>query len=174
MGDANARKKSRTIGFVVGLAALAAVPALGLGAFAAADTNSGTTSSDADSPATPVSTGRRPMLTDAQKQCLSDQGVTLPQPSTSGERPQLSQEQRDAFRAAAQACGIEFGPHRAPLTDAQKQCLSDQGVTLPQPSTSGERPQLSQEQRDALRAAAEACGIEFRHPGPRAEQPQTA
>jgi hypothetical protein len=160
---------------VVGLAALAAVPALGLGAFAAADTGSGTT--DPEPSATPASTGRRPMLSDAQQQCVSDQGVTLPQPSTSGERPQLSEEQRDALRAAAQACGIEFrhpGPHRAPLTDAQRQCLSDQGVTLPQPSTSGERPQLSEEQRDAFRAAAQACGIEFRHPGPRAEQPQTA
>jgi hypothetical protein len=108
VGDATTRKKSRIIGFVAGLAALAAVPALGLGAFAAADTTSGSSSSDSESPAIPVSTNRRPMLSDAQKQCLSDQGVTLPQPSASGERPQLSQEQREAFRAAAQECGIEL------------------------------------------------------------------
>jgi hypothetical protein len=158
VGDANTSKRSRIIGFVVGLAALAAVPALGLGAFAAADTSSGTGSADSESPAMPVSTGRRPMLSDAQKQCLSDQGVTLPQPSSSGERPQVSQEQRDAFRAAAQACGIEFGGHRAPLTDAQRQCLSDQGVTLPQPSSSGERPQVSQEQRDAFRGRRRRVG----------------
>ena len=36
MGEANTAKRSRTIGFVVGLAALAAVPAIGLGAAVAA------------------------------------------------------------------------------------------------------------------------------------------
>ena len=117
MGDATTRRTSRTIGFVVGLAALAAVPALGLGAFAAADTgSSGTSGFDPESSATPVSSGPRRMLTDAQKQCLSDHGVTLPQPPASGERPQFSPEQRDALRAAAEACGIEFR-HPGPGTE---------------------------------------------------------
>ena len=57
-------------------------------------------------------------------------------------------EQRAAFRQAAEACGLPTpaaGVHRpgfggpgtlagrsSSLTDAQKQCLADQGVTLPQ------------------------------------------
>ena len=177
MGAATTRRASRTIGFVVGLAALAAVPALGLGAYAAADTSSGGSTPDGEAAATPTATRPRHMLTDAQKQCLSDHGVTLPPTSdTTGGRPQLSPEQRAALRTAAQECGIALGGgRRAPLTDAQKQCLSDHGVTLPPTSdTTGGRPQLSPEQRAALRTAAQACGIELPHPGPRAEQPQTA
>jgi hypothetical protein len=113
-------------------------------------------------------------LTDAQKQCLADQGVTLPERSATGERPQFSPEQRDAFRAAAQACGITLPAWHSPLTDAQKQCLADQGVTLPERSATGERPQFSPEQRDAFRAAAQACGIALPSHHPDAEQPQTA
>ena len=117
MSDATNKRRSRTIGFVVGLAVLVAVPALGLGAFAAADTSSGGSNSpDSEASATPVSTGPRHMLTDAQKQCLSDHGVSLPEPSATGERPQFSPEQRDALRAAAEACGIEF-PHPGPGTE---------------------------------------------------------
>jgi hypothetical protein len=96
---------------VVGLVALAAVPALGLGAFAAADTDTGTSVTTTTAP-----THTRFQLSDTQKQCLADHGATLPQRSATGERPQLSPEQRDALRAAAQACGIEF-PWHAPRTD---------------------------------------------------------
>jgi hypothetical protein len=53
-------------------------------------------------------------LTDAQKQCLSAQGVAFPD-HTAGQRP--SQDQMQAFRqqlqAAAQACGITFGGRRS-------------------------------------------------------------
>ena len=117
MSDASTKKTSRTVAFVVGLVALAAVPALGLGAFAAADTD------PAGSVATTtVPTQARFQLNDTQKQCLADQGVTLPERSPTGERPQLSQEQRDALRAAAQACGIGFGWH-GPRTDQQPQAI---------------------------------------------------
>ena len=67
----------RRVGIVVGFLALAAVPALGLSAFAAADTGTGTATGDATGrPGTPSA---HPALTDAQKQCLADHGVTLPQ-----------------------------------------------------------------------------------------------
>ena len=105
-------------------------------------------------------------LTDAQKQCLASHGVTFP---TGGQH--LTPEQRQTFRqqlqAAAQACGITFpsrpfaGPRRGlGLTDAQKQCLTSHGITLPTRAT---RRNLTPEQRQALHqqleAAAKACGI---------------
>ena len=131
---------------------------------------------------------RRPALTDAQKQCLADQGVTLPQRPAAdgtGQRPSPpTDEQRAAFRAAAEACGLPTPPAgdhrpgfggpggpRPALTDAQKQCLADQGVTLPQrpaDGATGERPAPpTAEQRDAFRAAAAACGITIPEHGPR-------
>lgn len=52
-------------------------------------------------------------------------------------------------------------PHRPQLTDEQKQCLEDAGVSKP---AEGQRP--TDEQREAFRAAAEKCGIELpAHPG---------
>jgi hypothetical protein len=51
-------------------------------------------------------------------------------------------------------------PHRAPLTDDQKQCLANQGVTLPTKPADGTRPAPPTDaERQAFRAAAEACGI---------------
>ena len=48
-----------------------------------------------------VATGNFPQLTDEQKQCLADHGLTLGQKPADGSR--------DAFKAAAEACGA----HRA-------------------------------------------------------------
>jgi hypothetical protein len=94
--------------------ALAALPALGVGAFAAAD--AATTATNGEEGARPA----RPALTDAQKQCLADQGVTLPRrpaDGATGERPAPpTAEQREAFQKAAAACGItipEHGPRLA-------------------------------------------------------------
>jgi len=115
---------------------------------------------------------RGPNLTDEQRQCLADQGITKPTgPPTD--------EQRAAMKAAAEACGITLpappagvsgatgdpgaapqgmpgdGGRRGPgprLTDAQRQCLADAGITRPTgPPTD--------EQRAGMRAAAESCGI---------------
>jgi hypothetical protein len=94
----------------------------------------------------------RPQLTDAQKTCLSQQGVT---PPAQGQKP--TDAQRTAFQAAAKACGIpapKDHPHRPMLTDAQKTCLSQHGVT---PPAQGQKP--TDAQRTAFRAAAQACGI---------------
>ncbi|MEX1009499.1 MAG: hypothetical protein WD271_16910, partial [Acidimicrobiia bacterium] len=74
MTNVSTKRFPRKAGIVAGFLALAAIPALGLGAFAAADTGSGETTPQAAPPA-------HPRLTDVQKQCLTDQGVTLPERS---------------------------------------------------------------------------------------------
>jgi hypothetical protein len=141
---------------VVGFVALAALPVLALNSLATADTG-GASGSGVTRPA-------HPALTDAQRQCLADRGVTRPEKPADGSRPQLTQEQRDALRQAREACDLPVmaGPGRHPhpaLTDAQRQCLADQGVTRPEKPADGSRPQLTQEQRDALRQAREACDL---------------
>jgi hypothetical protein len=79
--------------------------------------------------------------------------------------------ERGAFRAAAEACGLPerpAHPHRArpALTDDQRQCLADQGVTVPERPAEGADPSTRVKptgaERGAFRAAAEACGL----PGP--------
>lgn len=98
---------SRGVVQIIGFVALAALPVLALNSLAGA--------------AAPP-----PQLTDAQKQCLADHGVTLPARPASGSgtepasrsgtepadgsRPELTQEQRDARRQAAEACGLPVGP----------------------------------------------------------------
>jgi hypothetical protein len=147
---------------IVGFVALAAVPVLALNSLATADTVSGSGSSTSGAAATRPA---RPQLTDAQKQCLADHGVTVPAKPEDGSRPEVSQVQRDALRQAAEACGLPTtvlrpGHRLRPeLTDAQKQCLADQGVTVPAKPTDASRPEFSQAQRDALRQAADACGL---------------
>ena len=93
--------------------------------------------------------GGRLNLTDTQKTCLTDAGITKPEG-----RP--TQAERDAFKAAAQTCGITLpernGIGRLNLTDEQKTCLTDAGITKPEG-----RP--TQAERDAMKAAAETCGI---------------
>lgn len=61
-----------------------------------------------------------------------------------------------AGTAGAQTEDAESGPGRARLTEEQRQCLQDQGLERP---ARGERP--TDEQRQAFRDAAEACGIEL-------------
>ena len=101
----------------------------------------------------------RTRLTEEQRQCLVDQGVERP---PLGQRP--SDEQIQAAKDAAEACGIELpigrrGPARRflrNLTDEQRQCLQGQGLERP---ARGERP--TEEQRQAFREAAEACDIDL-------------
>jgi len=146
--------------YVVGFIALAAVPVLALNSLATADTGAGTATEGAIP-------GAHRGLTSGQKQCLADQGVTLPAAPAKGSRPALTQEQRDAFHKAAEACGFPVrgrGFHRG-LTAGQKQCLADQGVTLPAAPAKGSRLSLTQEQRDAFHKAAEACGLLGGHHG---------
>jgi hypothetical protein len=142
--------------------ALAAISVVGLAGFAGADPSDGAASgSDGGRPG-------RPALTDDQKACLQAHGVTPPVRPADGSRPAPpSDEQRAALQAAAEACGLpamgpptgRFGP-RPQLTDDQKACLQAHGVTPPVRAADGSRPAPpSVEQRAALQAAAEACGL---------------
>jgi hypothetical protein len=105
---------------------------------------------------------RRPQLTEEQQACLEEQGIVKPEPNADGERPRPTDEQREAFRAAAEACGIELPARHGPrLTDEQKSCLEEQGIEKPARGEDGERVEPTDEQREAFRAAAEACGIDL-------------
>lgn len=140
--------------------------------------------------ALPASAAQDPVLTpeqrntlqaqiDAYKACLARNGVTLPERPADGSRPELTDEQRQAMRAARQACESER-PQRPELTDEQRAtlrsqmeehraCMEEQlsaaGITRPekpaegsrQPGERPARPQLTDEQRAAFQAAREAC-----------------
>jgi len=106
-------------------------------------------------PTRPDHAGRELNLTDAQKTCLTDAGITKP---AEGTKP--TQAERDAFKAAAQTCGItlptrpDHAGRELNLTDEQKTCLTEAGITKP---AEGTKP--TQAERDAFKAAAEACGV---------------
>jgi len=152
-----------TIGLAVGAVALVAVPALGLAGVASAA--SGDSGETADTTARPT----RPQLTDEQRQCLADQGVTPPTRPADGTHTPPTDEQRAEMLAAAEACGLParaegggpgMGHGRGPaLTDEQRACLADQGVTAPTRSTDGTHTPPTDEQRAEMLAAAEACGL---------------
>jgi hypothetical protein len=118
-------------------------------------------SNDSEAPADEARP-RRPQLTEEQQACLEEQGIVKPEPNADGERPRPTDEQREAFRAAAEACGIELPARHGPrLTDEQKSCLEEQGIEKPARGEDGERVEPTDEQREAFRAAAEACGIDL-------------
>jgi hypothetical protein len=147
MGTSTLRRSLHTglAGLVLTVAGLAlVVPAAG------AQTDSGDSQTQEDAPRP------RPQLTDEQRACLEQAGVTKP---AEGQRP--TDEQRETFKAAAEECGIELPAgrpgHRGPkLTDEQRACLEGQGAEKP---AKGERP--TDEQRAAFEAAAEECGIDL-------------
>lgn len=114
---------------------------------------------------------------DAYRACLESQGVTPPERPADGSRPEPTEEQREARRAAHEACADQR-PDRPVLTDEQKatlqaqmeehracmeQQLSAAGITKPDrpaPSADGTRPQrpeLTDEQKAAIEAARTAC-----------------
>ena len=51
---------------------------------------------------------RRGRLTDEQRACLEEQGVQKPERGEDGQRVEPTDEQKEAFRAAAEACGIDL------------------------------------------------------------------
>lgn len=120
-----------------------------------------------------------PEQVEQRKQCFAQNGVELPareldangRPVKPQNKPELTDEQKAAFKAATEACGGPKGgrhgnrPHgRFPkLTDEQKACLTEQGIVLPgKPiGEAGQRPaRPTAEQMEKQKAAAEACGIE--------------
>ncbi|MFA5884342.1 MAG: hypothetical protein WDA60_10865, partial [Acidimicrobiia bacterium] len=120
---------------------------------------------------------------DAYKACLEQQGVTLPEKPADGSKPELTDEQKAAMKAAHDACESQR-PSRPELTDEQKATLQAQvqehrscmetqlgaaGITMPQKPVDGtqtappadgqrpQRPQLTDEQKAAFEAARTAC-----------------
>ena len=157
-----APKKVRRLGALAGVMMMstALVGVLAPSAFAQESNTNDTTEAQGH---------RRPQLTDEQKSCLQDHGVEKPATDANGNRVKPTDEQRAAFRAAAEACNIDLpagGPGRPQLTDEQKSCLQDHGVEKPAADANGNRVEPTDEQRAAFRAAAEACNIDLpvRHP----------
>ena len=71
----------------------------------------------------------------------------------------------DTGGSATTAPDATARPHRQ-LTDTQKQCLAARDVTLPERPADGTKPTPpTDDQRAALKAAAEACGLPVRGPG---------
>jgi len=117
---------------------------------------------------------------DAFKACLEGQGVTLPEKPQDGARPEITDEQREAMKAAREACADQR-PDRPELSEAQqaelrsqmeehRACMQEQlsaaGITKPekpaggqsgQPGERPQRPQLTDEQKAAFQAAHDAC-----------------
>ncbi len=138
--------------------ALAAVAATGMITVAnVAGAQDGSSQTAPDNGAGDRNRPRSP-FTEAQRQCLTDQGVTRPEAKPTA-------EQRQALQAAFAACGIEQpgGRVRAArflrdLTPEQRECLKTE--LRPAAGSEGQRPRLtSAERRQALTDAATACAI---------------
>ncbi len=111
---------------------------------------------------------------DAFESCLQSQGVTRPEKPADGTRPQLTEEQRGAMRAAFEACASQR-PQRPELTEEQRTTLRAQmeehracmetqlsaaGITRPERPADGTRPvrpELTEAQKAAFAAARDAC-----------------
>jgi hypothetical protein len=104
--------------------------------------------------------GHLPRLTDAQKTCLTQHGVTLPAPNAGQPPTPPTDQQRQAFETAATACGVQPPrPHPVQLTAAQRTCLTQHGITPPTPGSAKPTSEPSAQQRAAFEAAAKACGL---------------
>lgn len=108
-------------------------------------------------PGPPPGGGHPPRPTETQRACLTQHGVQLPAFKAGQPPTPPTDEQRQAFEAAAKACGIE--PHMIRLTDAQRTCLTQHGITLPLPGQVKPSSPPSAQQRAAFEAAATACGL---------------
>jgi hypothetical protein len=116
---------------------------------------------------------------DAYQSCLESQGVTLPEKPADGTRPEITDEQRDAMRAAREACQDQR-PERPQLTDEQRAelqsqreehrtCMEEQlsaaGITRPEKPAEGsqapgerpQRPELTDDQKAAVQSARDTC-----------------
>lgn len=101
-----------------------------------------------------------PQLTDAQKTCLTQHGVQPPARPAAGQQPTPpTDQQRQAFEAAAKACGLPAHRVHVQLTAAQRTCLTQHGITPPTPGSAKPTSPPSAEQRAKFEAAAKACGL---------------
>jgi hypothetical protein len=101
------------------------------------------------------------------RDCLAENGIERPADGERPNRDEITDEQREAFRAAREACA-DVHPFAEQIA-AARECLEENGVELPE---DGERPnpdEITDEQREAFQAAREACadelpdGAGFRH-----------
>ena len=108
-------KKTRSaLALGAGTVVLAAIAVLGVASLAGAQTSDSGSAPSADQASDGSSTRpHRPALTDDQRQCLADHGITPPTPAADGTRTPPTDDQRAAFRAAAEACGLPV-PSRGP------------------------------------------------------------
>jgi hypothetical protein len=95
----------RGIVIVVGFVALAVLPVLALNSLATA----GTGSAIEPGMSGEVHVAARPVVTEGQRQCLVDHGVTPPARAADAALSPRTQALRDAFREAALACGLVRG-----------------------------------------------------------------
>ena len=106
MSELGARRPrpGRIWAVAIGTVIVAGLAVVSFGGFAgAADDGTGST----PSAGAPSGDHPHPQLSDEQKQCLADHGVTLPTRPADGTRPTPpTDDQRAAFRAAAEACGL--------------------------------------------------------------------
>ena len=106
----------------------------------------------------------------AARECLAENGVELPEDGERRARDELTDEQRETFEAAKEACadvlperGGHRGPHgrRAGLDSEEfqafRECLTENGVELPEDGERPNRDEITDEQREAFEAAKEAC-----------------
>ena len=84
---------------------------------------------DSGDDATAESPGRphRLQLTDEQQTCLQEHGVERPATDENGERVRPTEEQRAAFRAAAEGCGIDL-PNPPPDGEAPADAPAGDGA----------------------------------------------
>ena len=92
--------------------AVATLAIVGLGLMAGLAPAALAQESDDAPPAESNGRPHRPRLTDEQRACLQEQGLEKPAKDENGERVKPTEEQRAAFRAAAEACGIQLPPGR--------------------------------------------------------------
>jgi hypothetical protein len=115
--DQHRPRSLKTWGVVLGTLIVAGLAVVSFGSFAGAADSTGT---GAAATATDGTTHPHPQLSDAQKQCLADNGVTLGQRPADGSRPTPPTEaERAAFKAAAEACGLPTPPARGQAPGAQ-------------------------------------------------------
>lgn len=131
----------KRLGHVALLVALAVVPVLLLNSLATADTHPD------------------PRAGDTLRSCTVAHGLA----GAAGQDPRsTSTATRRTRRRQAGACGLDV--RHAPrgtyvVTDDERRCLAEHGVTLPPRSADGSRPEVAPGERAALRQAAAACGL---------------
>ncbi len=171
----------RLAGLGVSAMVLAAIPVMGFNLLGVASADDGGSSTPGTATKSLVINGQA--LTSDQIECMTDHGFAPPEPVAQPGVGQFHTETKAgdtdkfaAFKAAADACGVpapkagapgeggSFGViNGTPLTDEQMQCLTDHGA--PPPSLKkGAAPgpiseEQGQEEADAFRAAAKACGL---------------